>query len=174
MKWWMSFRSWLWIAYGLVLFAGTLLLERCTPYSGGLVASHDLPAGRLLLASDVSPIAGSGQYLTHPVKSGDAIKPGDISPFPTLSPGDGDVPLALPIRRDLVTSGVVNAGSNTRMCGKMNEVLIPSVPVRTVLCPPTGPTCIVIASSKAEDITKAFAKDSRPYLQPVSTDPSCK
>jgi hypothetical protein len=179
MKWWMrvGLRWWLFIAYCVILSVGTYFLARDSgSHPTGLVAARELPANRLLLAGDFEPVAGAGQYLTRAVKPHEPIKPGDLSAFPTLTLAAGELPLAFPVARAAVISGAVNAGEKVRIC-KGDDSIVSDVPVRAVLCPPAQGQCIaiaVLATPKGDDISKAFAKDSPPRLQPVATRPACK
>jgi hypothetical protein len=169
-------RSLFFFFYGAGLLVGTaVILHWCAPYSVGVVATRVLAANRLLQPGDISPTSAPGQYVTHLVKPGEALQPGDVSTFPHLLLSNGDLPIALPIRRQLVAQGV-NAGANVRIC-RANEAVFPSVPVRVLLCPPSEGECIaiaVIASPRAEDVAKAFDKGGLPFLETTLAKTPCK
>ena len=116
------------------------------------------------------------QYLTRPIKVGEAIAAGDIAAFPSLSFAAGELPLALPVARSAVKQKDVNAGTNARVC-KPGAVVLASAPVKALFCPSAGGDCIaiaIIAAGRLDDFAKALDNASRPFLEPTQNDPPCE
>jgi len=178
MKWWMrtSVRWWGLIAYCILLPVGTLLIfSRSQSYPPSLVASRDLEANQLLVTGDVDPITAAPQYLTRSVKKGEPLRPGDVSTFPAFAVRANEVPVALPVKQNLMQKGVVNAGKKVHIC-KAGKAEFQDVPVRAVLCPPAGGDCIafVVLPAGAGDIAKTFGAGNPPEIAPAQGALQCQ
>lgn len=160
------------IAYSILLLAGYVAVtHRQEPYAAGWVATRDLSANHLLQNRDLAP-SGSGQYLKRAIKKGEMLQSGDLVNAPNLAVGEGELAVALPVRRDLVEGRTVNAGTAVRLC-RDGKAIEPAT-VRAVLCPTEGncTAIVVVAAGKAADLA---ATPEKPLsLQSALAIPSCK
>lgn len=132
-------------AAAIVAFVGLSAVGACRTFPGDRKAAaaaappkavRALAANRLLLASDLRGGAAAqktalvGRYLREEVRAGAAVAAKDVLGAPDLTPTAGSLAVGLPIKRALVTKGVVNAEVSAAACdpsGAATPVVVAAV-----------------------------------------------
>ena len=116
-----------------------------------LVASHELPANHLLQPGDLSLFTDGSQYITRKVDAGTLVEANEVAAAPNVTPAKGAVPFSIAVRREEVSSRVVDAGERMLICPLQVEAQ-----VRAVFCGDGSRPCLAIvdiADADAEKMT---------------------
>lgn len=122
-------------------------------------------------AADGLPGKMIGRYLLRPVSKGETIDRRALSDRPELSMTGGFIALGIALDRVAVTSGRINAGSETILCSGTAQLGTHSYVVETVLCPARGDHCtgiLLLAPAR-----RAEAAAFGPGLAPTLSNRSC-
>lgn len=122
------------IAWCLLVFVGTMFLIFYGKPQGP-VASRFLPPNTYLLPTDLSYSGYDGRYIAAAkgLAQGATVSAADLGDQPNLLDGpQGKLSLLVNVDRS-TASGVLNAGSNTQLCGKKPKAY-GAVTVQAVRC----------------------------------------
>jgi hypothetical protein len=164
------------IVYSILLLLGFwVITARQHVVPGQLVAVRDLAAGRQLEPGDVVVAGGDVQYLKRGLKTGEALKPGDVSSFPPFNLDEGMLPIVFAVGAGLVESGDMNAGAQVQIC-KGSEAKLKPVPVKAVVCDSPATVCWAIVGVPADQsagLADLFVKTPLPSLKVVHANSTC-
>jgi hypothetical protein len=143
------------------------------PSEPKIVAVHELPAGHLLQAGDLTvldnrgEIAFLGRFTTLPIPSLMPVTEQNTSPFPALAPTEGRTRLILPVRRTLLESGTTEERQTIRVCQGAATVVGEGTVVLAG-CADSGGNCtavIDVTTAQAAALLAASGKAPEPTFE---------
>ena len=138
----------------LVGMAGLALYWRSLKPTGlgaaqTVVAAAALPAGHMLVASDLKVLGLSG-YVKAAIPKDHVVGPDALTAAPALAAPEGSILAMLAVDRARVTAGELNTATKVDLCQDKKSVL--QATVQAVICQPGAGACaaaIPIAADKA-------------------------
>jgi hypothetical protein len=136
-------------------------------------AKLDLPANRLILASDLDDAGPAakplvGRYVAAAIRKGEAVNTGATRAAPNVDVPPSGVLVGVRVRRDLVTSGAINAESAASACASGRQVA--PVVVAAVLC---GEATAAVCTALVPVRSLALAEEPKLVVPGVEVSAAC-